>query len=145
MNDKLDDVWQTRDFPVLREVVRLLDAGSDAVWSYELTDVLGMDDATIVRSFAALQRRGLVEVLLRGGDPDGVREVAGQAYILTGLHPNGDDLRERLVSLLEQIAEQTDDPEEQTNTRKAARQLGILSRDTFAGVASALAASGIVG
>lgn len=71
--------------------------------------------------------------------------VSGQAYLLTGLHPDSDDATDRLVSLLRQAADQTADPEEKTRLRKAASAIGDLVGTVGAGVMTAYATSFLPG
>ncbi|MCW2572079.1 MAG: hypothetical protein JWO88_2137 [Frankiales bacterium] len=43
MTDKLDDVWITRDFPVLVEVTRRMDQGERLVMAHKIAETLGRD------------------------------------------------------------------------------------------------------
>ncbi|TKJ33493.1 hypothetical protein [Blastococcus sp. CCUG 61487] len=74
-----------------------------------------------------------------------VDDVAGEAYLLTGLHPDADDATERLASLLRQAANQTDDPEEKSRLRKAASAIGDLVGEVGAGVMTAYVGSFLPG
>lgn len=139
---KLDDVWNTRDYPMLVAIMQHVDTEGVPLQSYDLkTD---LDDEDQRRALRALEAQGLITASYRGDWPDGVESVSGRAYELTGLHPDGDDVRERLVSVLEQLAEKTDDKEEASKITKVAKQVGTLSRDTVAGILSAWA-SGAIG
>lgn len=141
--DKLEDVWHSRDLPVLREVTRRVDEGAKHVPRGDLVEATGLDDETVTRGLASLDRQGLIVPDRRGGQVMAVMNVAPRAYALTGLYPSGEEFRERMVAVLEQLAEQTSDPEERSKIKGAARQLGILSRDTLAAVAAAVATGGI--
>ena len=66
--------------------------------------------------------------------PAGIVEVSGEAYLLTGLHPNGDDAVSQLVSALRQAADEVADPEEKSRLRKLADGVGGVSRDVLSGV-----------
>lgn len=142
MNTKLDDVWNTRDYPLLMAIMKHVDAVGIPLQSYELETNLDKEDQH--RALRALEAQGLLTASYRGGTPDGVRSITGKAYTLTGLHPDGDDVRERLVSLLEQLADKTADVEEASRIKQAAKQVGLFSRDTAAGFVSAVA-SGMLG
>lgn len=142
MNTKLDDVWNTRDYPLLMAIMKHVDAVGIPLQSYELETDLAKEDQH--RALRALEAQGLLTASYRGGTPDGVRSITGKAYTLTGLHPDGDDVRERLVSLLEQLADKTADVEEASRIKQAAKQVGLFSRDTAAGFVSAVA-SGMLG
>ncbi len=103
---------------------------------YELSTDLGEEDQQ--SSLRALKARGLIVAGTRGPFLDSVTNVSGEAYTLSGLHPIGDDLKERFVSVLEQLAEKTTDTEEASKLSQAAKQFGALSRDTISGIAAAL-------
>jgi len=141
-NSKLDDVWTTRDYPMLLAIMKHVETKELPLQSYELD--IDLDDEDRRRALKALEARGLIVATYRGDWADGVKSVDGRAYIFTGLHPDGDDVRERLVSLLEQLADKTDDEEEASKIKQAAKQFGLFSRDTAAGFLSAIA-SGAIG
>lgn len=142
MTDKLHDVWTTRDFPVLVEVARLIDGGATTVRVEEVADAIGLSRDEVQRAGAALKRRGLVDAF--GSTQSEVlrfRNLSGEAYLLTGLHPGGDDAVSDLIALLRQAADQVDDPEEKSRLRRLADNAGGVSRDVLAGVLTALAIS----
>ena len=142
MVDKLDDVWAARDFPVLVEVTRRIDAGEHAVHTHEVAEALGVDEETVQLAGAALERRGLVET--RGSAQVPVmlfRGVTEQAYFLTGLHPDGDDVVSRFVDALRQAADRTTDPDERSRLRKLADGVGGVSREVFAAVVASVVTS----
>jgi hypothetical protein len=133
------DVWTTRDFPVLREVVQRFDRGDNAVWGQDVAAALSMSPEDVHRSGRALKRRGLVEALIPlKGPAVQFANVSGEAYLLTGLHPNGDDAVSQLVSALRQAADQVADPEEKSKLRKLADGVGGVSRDVLANVLAAV-------
>ncbi len=135
MTEPLPDVWTTRDYPVLREVVRRLDGGEHYVRVGDVAEALEMATSEVAAAGRALERRGLVttkgtaeqRVLIFG-------DVSGEAYMLTGLHPNGDDAVSQLVSALRQAADEVADPEEKSRLRKLADGVGGVSRDVLSGV-----------
>lgn len=143
MNTELDDVWTARDYPMLVAIMRRVDDMGLPVQNYELEIDLNEDDQH--RALRALEARGLVTLTWRGPEPDGAKSVDGKAYTFTGLHPDGDELRERLVSVLEQLSDRVDDEEEATALRKTARQFGHFSRDTAAAIAAAFVTGGVIG
>jgi DNA-binding transcriptional MocR family regulator len=130
MNDKLDDVWASRDFPVLREVTKRLDQGDHNVHAQALADATGLTPDDVQRALKALERRGYVKHWQYGdGHVMAVTEVSGSAYLITGLHPDGDDALSRLVNGLRQAADQTADEDERGRLRRAADALGGIARD----------------
>jgi adenylosuccinate lyase len=60
MAEKLPDVWETRDYPVLKEVVRRLDAGEQFVMAGDVAGAVGIAEADVAAAGRALKRRGLV-------------------------------------------------------------------------------------
>src|SRR5689334_9458740 len=126
VSDRLEDVWKSRDYPVLRESVRRIDAGATRLRTSELAQEIGMDAADVLNAAFALQRRGLLEVgsLGWGADAAFITEVSGAAYLITGLHPDVDDQLSGLVELLQQAARQQSDEEERTRLRRAAEAVG---------------------
>lgn len=137
--DKLEDVWAARDFPVLVEVARRFDAGALSVRREDVADATGLDVDTVQLAGLALSRRGLVET--KGAMQAPVlrfTNVAGAAYLLTGLHPDGDDVVSQLVSALQQAAAQQSDEDERGRLRRAADAIGGVSRDVITGVLTAV-------
>jgi|SRR5699024_1857004 len=134
---KLDDVWHVRDYPMLLAIMKQVEAAGLPIRDYEIEVDLSEEDQQ--RALRALAAQGLIITSDLAGIPDGVKSVEGRAYTLTGLHPDGDDVRERLISVLEQLAEKTSDDEEASALRKTAREVGRFSRDTAVAIAGALA------
>ena len=138
--DKLDDVWTSRDYPVLREVTQRIDQGAGLVNTSDIAATLSMTEEASGLALAALERRGLVSELVEAigvGYPLGVCEVSGAAYLLTGLHPDGDEALSSLMSALRQAADSSADEDERGRLRRAADALGGISRDIGAGVLTA--------
>jgi len=137
--DTLGDVWVSRDYPVLREVTRLIDQGAGLVNTSDIAATLRMTEEASGLALAALERRGLVSGLVEVdvGYPLGVCQVSGAAYLLTGLHPDGDDALSSLMSVLRQAADSSADDDERGRLRRAADALGSISRDIGAGVFTA--------
>jgi hypothetical protein len=118
----------------LVEVVKRVDAGEAIVGEAAVASATGLSPEDVRRAGRSLGRVGLV---VFDDDYDGridFRDVTGQAYTLTGLHPSGEDERDALVVLLKQAAESEPDPEEKGRLRTAAHALGDLSGTVAAGV-----------
>jgi len=146
MTEPLPDLWTTRDYPVLREIVRRVDQGERKRSATDIAEALGMPIEQVRLAGAALGRRGLVDY--QGSLGAAVRDftnVSGQAYLITGLHPDGDDAISRLVSALRQAAEQTADEDERGRIRKAADYLSDVPRNVAAGVMTAFLTGSIGG
>jgi hypothetical protein len=142
----LPDVWASRDFPVLVEVTRRIDAGEHTIEVVTVADALGMDSREVALAGAALQRRNLVKAF--GADQFSVLafyEVTADAYFLTCLHPSGDDAVSNLVEAIRQAADQVEDPDEKSRLRSLADQALNVSREVLSGVMVAVMTRGIGG
>lgn len=138
MTQRLDDVWVNRDYPVLREVTRRIDQGQRPVPTIHVAEAIGLPVEEVALAAAALERRGLVEVLSTYAEgPEDFIEVSGEAYLLTGLHPSGDDALSSLVAALRQAADLEPDPAEKGRLRAAADGLLNVSRGVATGVLTA--------
>lgn len=139
MTDKLDDVWTTRDWPVLLEVARRIDQGEQFVSPQSVADATGLDLEQVGRASVALQRRGLVETLSSWAEQTDAdfSGISGEAYLMTGLHPSGDDALSSLVDALRQAADLEQDPDEKTRLRIAADGLLNVSRGIATSVVTA--------
>ena len=136
MADKLPEVWATRDFPILKAAALYVDRGQAPGYD-ELASQTGLDAADVALGVAALGRRGLVQVETTLAGTGWITDVSGDAYLITGLHPDGHDALEALASMFRQAAEQTSDPEEKSRLRKAASAVGDVVGQIGAGVMTA--------
>ncbi|SKC48745.1 hypothetical protein [Krasilnikoviella flava] len=138
MADKLEDVWTARDYPVLREIARRVDAG-ESTRPTEVGGALGFTEDELARSVSALARTGYV-VEMGGFSGHGwVHEVTPKAYVVTGLHPSADDAVDRFVEALNQAADQVDDEDDASALRKMARTALSVSTDVVGAVLGAVA------
>lgn len=137
MTEKLPDVWITRDYPVLVAAARRLDAGEGVITGEKLVADTGLSLDEVRNATAALERRGYLSRRLNMGGGVRVDGISGAAYLVTGLHPDGDDLAERLISVLTQAADATGDEEERGALKRSARALGNVSGNVLAGVLTA--------
>lgn len=135
--EPLEDVWTSRDYAVLRDVVRRIDTGQQFPSNDDVASTTALPAADVRLAALALRRRGL---LACNEDYDGgivFEDVAGAAYLITGLHPDSDDALTRLVETLMQAAEQTSDEDERGRLRRAADALRAVSRNVMTGVLTA--------
>ena len=146
VTDKLDDVWASRDFPVLVEVTRRIDSGEQFTRIATIADALGRPVDDVVLAANALERRGLVKVgRVMRASASHFDDVSAEAYFLTGLHPSGDDAVSALVQALRQAADLAPDPEEKSRLRALADGALGISRDVLGGVLVAVASRGMLG
>lgn len=144
--DQLADVWASRDFPVLRAVARRIDSGETTPKVHDVAEDTGLTEEEVSLAAKALKRRGLVDNIGTWGAPVlRFKELSGEAYLLTGLHPNGDDAISRLVDALGQAVDRVDDPEEKSRLRRVRDAVGGVSRDVMAAVLAAAITGGISG
>lgn len=66
-----------------------------------------------------------------------ISDVAGEAYLLTGLHPDGHEVLGVLIDVLRQAADQTTDSEEKSRLKRAATALGEIGGAVGANVLAA--------
>ena len=146
MTEKLDDVWVSRDFPVLVEVARRIDGGESTPSVEDVAAATGMPVEQVQLAGAALKRRGLVDAI--GAWQASVlrfKDLSAEAYFLTGLHPSGDDAVSTLVDALRQAADATPDPQEKSRLRALADGALLVSREVLGGVLVNLATKGMLG
>lgn len=139
MAHKLPDVWAARDFPILKAATEAIDEGGRPTID-DLGKATRLSPDEVQRGVKALERRGLVVVRETAQGLLGVRQVAGDAYLLTGLHPDGNDALEALASMFRQAAERTTDAEEKTRLRRAASAVGDVIGQVGAGAMAAFIA-----
>ncbi len=122
------------------EVARRIDSGESAPRVEDVAEALALPVEEVRLAGAALKRRGLVDAFGVAEQPVlQFRDLSGEAYLLTGLHPSGDDAVSELVALLRQAADQVDDPQEKTRLRAFADAAGGISRTVLGGVLTTLA------
>ena len=100
----LPDVWFTRDLPVLRAVVRLLDEPPHGSAPYlgAVVPASGLPKPQVVSAANALVAAGYVEALTNhAGDIVRFTAVSAEARRLTGLWPTPQSEWERLLEQLE--------------------------------------------
>lgn len=121
----LADTYVSRDFPVLVEVTRRIDAGARNVRSTDIASALDRDHSEVCLALRALARQDLLEVKWpMAVDSFGmVTDDSGRAYQLTGLHPDGDDLLEQLSSVVKQLEDKTSDEDDRSALRKFRQSL----------------------
>jgi hypothetical protein len=105
------------------------------------------DNDTVRSAVANLHRDNLIEIFstkrATGTTIDGVAEVSGQALREVGAWPSPDSTADRLIAALQQIADNTVDPETRTRARKILEGFAGSCRQIAVGVAAALTTGAI--
>ena len=105
MSDPLDDVWFTRDLPVLRAIARLVDEPTHGGSPYLLGAVVpasGLPKADVVAAARALVSAGYVEALTNyAGEIVRFTGISAEARRLAGLWPTPQGEWDRLLEQLE--------------------------------------------
>src|SRR3954468_16878902 len=100
----LADTWFTRDLPVLRAIVRLIDepATGSAPYLGAVVPASGLPKPQVVSAAKALVDAGLVEALTNyAGEIVRFTAVSGEARRLAGLWPTPQGEWDRLLEQLE--------------------------------------------
>lgn len=148
----MQDVWTTRDLPVLVAVVEALQdfdqAFTGGVRASSIADRTGVALPAVVLSFRTLDDAGLIEVtkVMGGGGANwrAVR-VSGRALQLVGAWPTPEGMAERILRELEAAAEAEPDAEKRGKLRAAAAVLGRGAVDTTSNVLAAVIARAMFG
>jgi hypothetical protein len=112
----MEDIWTTRDLPVLEAAVRLLEEQGDRISVKDLADATGLDNEMVNKSLIALEGEYIDEVtkLDRFGSPHFlyVRHVTAAARRAVGQWPTGESLIDQLAAGIARAAEKEADPEQ---------------------------------
>jgi len=123
MPDRLEDVWTTRDRPVLVEVVRRFDEQEQPVGMAGVAEATGLKLEDVERAGRNLNRAGLAIA-----DDWHFMGISAEALRIAGLWPDAGDAFDRLVWSLEQrIAEAP--PEEKGKLRRLLDGVVGVGRD----------------
>lgn len=141
--ERLESKWADRDYPVLREIVRLMDdnvlGGVRSTQVEAALPLLSTED--IQRAAVNLSRGGLITIRGASGMKFiHVAEVGGRALKLTGLWPDEQEAGDQLLWVLEQKINDAQTPEERTRWAKIRDSFGSAGRDFAVDLAAAMAA-----
>jgi hypothetical protein len=137
----LPDVWFTRDLPVLRAIVRLVDepATGSAPYLGAVVPASGLPKPEVVSAAKALVDSGLVEALTNyAGDIVRFTAVSAEARRLAGLWPTPQGEWDRLLEQLEVRAANALSDVERTRWRALADAAAAIGPDDGALLMSAL-------
>jgi len=128
MNDRLNDVWTTRDRPVLVEVVRRFEAEHQPVEFEEVAEALGISPDDVAKAARNLGRADLVEVSMSLGGTGDFLDVSTDALRIAGLWPDAGDAFDRLIWALEERISEAP-PEEKGKLAKVRDAIVGVGRD----------------
>jgi hypothetical protein len=137
----LDDVWFTRDLPVLRAVARLVDAPKYGGSPYlgQVVPASGLPKPEVQAAARALETAGYVEVLTTySGEIVRFTGISGEARRLAGLWPTPQGEWERLLEQLDARARNAPTDVERGRWRAMADAAGAIGPDDGALLMSAL-------
>jgi len=142
MTDKLQDVWSTRDFPVLAAIARQLESGEDFLFEHPISAETGLTREQVIRAVVALNKAHFIEVQINEA-AGGVLSVAvtgitERGMRQVGLWPSADEAADRLIAALNTLAEQAPTEDERNRWQKVRDGVLGASRDMVVGVATAV-------
>lgn len=141
---EVTETWHNRDLPVLRVIVRLIEAHPTRRPSpRHVADELNLSDDDVIRAVYNLKRGELVRPVgpQRGGRMHEMLDVTHAGLLQSGAWPTPETALDRMIAALEAIAEHTDDED----TRTKARKLLDALKGAGTTVATSVAAAAITG
>ena len=141
MSDLLDDVWFSRDLPVLRAIARLVDspAHGGAPYLGQVVPASGLAKPDVAAAARALVSAGYVEALTNvAGEVVRFTGISSEARRLAGLWPTPQGEWERLLEQLAARAENAPTDVERLRWRAFADAATAVGPDDGALLMSAL-------
>ncbi|MCA0143765.1 hypothetical protein [Blastococcus sp. LR1] len=137
--EPLPDTWFSRDFLILREVARRVEAG-ESLQATDVAQALDMDPRVVGKAGFRLKEDGF----LKGGEAMGrgvIRfiDVTAQGRREVGQWPSADVAADRLMAALEQAIVNAPDEEQRTRLQKVRDGLTKAGRDVIVGIATGVA------
>ncbi|MDP9824065.1 hypothetical protein [Nocardioides massiliensis] len=139
--NRLPDRWHSRDFPVLLEAARLLDAGEMPVSSDDIAANVGFDEDDIIAALQALHGTYTTgEALDSLGGVLGffITGLTERGRRATGLWPDEEQAADALVELLTKAGDKVQDEEDASALKRAGRLLRGVPASVLADVTAAL-------
>lgn len=135
MSDELPETWTTRELPILRAALRVIDNGEIA----DLEEIRRELDLPGMQVWAAVQALEhawppYIETSLTMGWRDDhasghITQVSERARRELGTWPSADDVVSQLAAALAQAADDESEPERKTRLHAAADTLSGVGRD----------------
>jgi hypothetical protein len=140
MTEPLPDTWESRELPVLRTVVQIWDTEQMPLAIGQIKSALPtLEPRDVERALSALLDEGIIEGQ-RWGDGTVNHKIRPRrgARALAGSWPTAETGVERLITALENIAENTDDEEERTRIQQFAHFLSSSGKQVGLSVVTAV-------
>jgi hypothetical protein len=122
MDDRelLTPTWPWREFPVLRETARIIDADTEGAGARfaDVSDATGLSADDVLRAAHALDDGGFVELRMMTHNAGKFVGITAAARREVGLWPSPENALDRMIAALEAIATNTDDEDTRTRARK---------------------------
>lgn len=129
--EPLPDTWYSRDFLVLREVARRIEA-AESLQTGAIAETLGMDPKVAGRAGSRLKEDGFV----KGGESTGAgvtrfTDLTAKGRREVGQWPSPDAAADRLLAALDAAIAKAPEGEQKGRLQKAREALGGMTRDLF--------------
>lgn len=138
-HELLNDRWYSRDFPILLAAAKAADSGEELLVD-PLCEQLNVRYRDVLAAMDALRDSGYFVNIHFSHDMGGTFShirLTEKARRAVGLWPNGDTAAEALLDALRQAEDLAEDPDDRSALRKAAGQLGSVSRSVIADLTTA--------
>lgn len=134
--EPLADTWYARDFLILREVARRIEAG-ESLQTSDIAETLGIDPRVAGKAGSRLKEDGFV----KGGEAMGrgvIRfiDVTARGRREVGQWPSPDTAADRLMAALEQAIDRAPEGEQKTRLQKIRDGFLGAGRDLIVDIAS---------
>lgn len=145
----MESTWERRDLPVLQIIVRVHDETGNSPDPSEICAALGFDDETVQRALRALAQEEpplitkFQKVLT--GRILGVGAPTGHARRVAGAWPTPDNLADRIITALNQAADNEPDEAKKGKLRRAAEAVAGVGRDVLTDVTAQVITKGMYG
>jgi hypothetical protein len=146
----MESTWETRDLPVLENIVRTYDETGVSPDPSEIAESCGLSRDEIQRALRALQHNdpSLVTRMHVAGGGAGVVAIGaptGHARRMVGAWPTPDDLADRIIAALNDAADNEQDEVKKGKLRRAAEAVAGVGRDILTDVTAQVITKGMYG
>jgi hypothetical protein len=136
----MDSTWESRDLPVLRVIVAMEDETRRHVTAEQIQQATGLDGDDVQRALGALGREQppFFEIMdvssMSGAFYMGAVNSTGHARRTVGSWPTPDNMADRIVAGLQEVAANAPSEEERSRARKVLDGVGGVGKGVLTGV-----------